>query len=182
MAQRVKGPPVMQGDLGLIPGLGRSPGEGNGTHASMPGWRIPRGEEPGGLQSPGSQSQTRPRDSHTHLHKAPRTERGALSTALQGAQTEVLRWCADESGACSRAGRPCGGQAGLQGFTVRPHARRGLVGLPRPCAAPLAAPQRHLVSFPEERLSPPQAGLHPTMKPAGTPGPPPPLSPGRRHE
>ena len=59
---------------------------------------------------------------------------------------------------------------------------RGLAGLPRPCAAPLAAPQRPLVSFLEERLSPPQAGLHPRMESAGTPGPPPPLSPGRRHE
>ena len=34
------------GDLGLIPGLGRSPGEGNGNLA----WRIPWTEEPGGLQ------------------------------------------------------------------------------------------------------------------------------------
>ena len=29
MAQRVKNPPAMWGDLGLVPGLGRSPGEGN---------------------------------------------------------------------------------------------------------------------------------------------------------
>ena len=28
------------GDLGLIPGLGRSPGEGNGTHSSIFAWRI----------------------------------------------------------------------------------------------------------------------------------------------
>ena len=44
------------GDLGLIPGLGRSPGEGNGsTHSSILAWRIPWTEEPGGLQSTGSQ-------------------------------------------------------------------------------------------------------------------------------
>ena len=83
------------GDLGSIPGLGRSPGEGIGyplqyswaslvaqlvknppviwetwvqslgwegpreesmaTHASILAWRIPRTEEPGGLQSMGSQ-------------------------------------------------------------------------------------------------------------------------------
>ena len=29
------------------------------THSSIPAWRIPRTEEPGGLQSMGSQSQTR---------------------------------------------------------------------------------------------------------------------------
>ena len=28
------------GDMGLIPGLGRSPGEGNGTHSSILAWRI----------------------------------------------------------------------------------------------------------------------------------------------
>ena len=43
------------GDLGLIPGLGRSPGEGNGYPLSILAWRIPRTEEPGGLQSRGSQ-------------------------------------------------------------------------------------------------------------------------------
>ena len=29
------------GDLGLIPGLGRSPGEGKATHSSILAWRIP---------------------------------------------------------------------------------------------------------------------------------------------
>ena len=43
------------GDTGLIPGLGRSPGEGNATHSSILAWRIPRAEEPGGLQSMESQ-------------------------------------------------------------------------------------------------------------------------------
>ena len=43
------------GDPGSIPGLGGSPGEGNGTHSSILAWRIPRTEEPGGLQSTGSQ-------------------------------------------------------------------------------------------------------------------------------
>ena len=37
------------GDLGLIPGLGRSPGEGNGSHTSILAWRILWTEEPGGL-------------------------------------------------------------------------------------------------------------------------------------
>ena len=42
------------GDLGLIPGSGRSPGKGSATHSSNLAWRIPRPEEPGGLQSTGS--------------------------------------------------------------------------------------------------------------------------------
>ena len=41
--------------LGLIPGLGRSPGEGMATHSSILVWRIPRIEEPGRLQSMGLQ-------------------------------------------------------------------------------------------------------------------------------
>ena len=42
-------------DMGLIPGLGRSPGEGMATHSSILAWRIPWTEEPGGLQSMGLQ-------------------------------------------------------------------------------------------------------------------------------
>ena len=41
-------------DSGSIPGSGRSPGEGNGYQGSILVWRIPRTEEPGGLQSMGS--------------------------------------------------------------------------------------------------------------------------------
>ena len=36
-------------------GLGRSPGEIMATHSGTPAWRIPRIEEPGGLQSMGLQ-------------------------------------------------------------------------------------------------------------------------------
>ena len=43
------------GDLGSIPGLGRSPGKGNETHSSTLAWRIPWMEEPGRLQSTGLQ-------------------------------------------------------------------------------------------------------------------------------
>ena len=38
-------------DMGSIPGLGRSPGEGMATHSSILVWRIPWTEEPGGPQS-----------------------------------------------------------------------------------------------------------------------------------
>ena len=37
------------GDLSLIPGLGRSPGEGNVNHSSILAWRIPITEGPGRL-------------------------------------------------------------------------------------------------------------------------------------
>ena len=43
------------GDPGLIPGLGRFPGEGDATHSSILVWEIPWTEEPGRLQSMGSQ-------------------------------------------------------------------------------------------------------------------------------
>ena len=41
------------GDVGLIPGLGRPPGEGNAAHSSIPAWEIPWTEEPDRLQSMG---------------------------------------------------------------------------------------------------------------------------------
>ena len=43
------------GDLGSIPGLGRSPGEGNGNPLHILTWRIPWTEKSGRLQSMGSQ-------------------------------------------------------------------------------------------------------------------------------
>ena len=48
------------GDLGLIPELGRSPGEGNGNPLQYTCWRIPWTEEPGRHKS-----QTRPTDQTT---------------------------------------------------------------------------------------------------------------------
>ena len=47
-------------DMGSIPGLGRSPGEGYGNPLHFLAWEIPWTEKSGGLQSMGSQkSQTR---------------------------------------------------------------------------------------------------------------------------
>ena len=43
------------GDLGSIPGLGRSPGKEMAIHSSTIAWKIPWTEEPGRLQSMGSQ-------------------------------------------------------------------------------------------------------------------------------
>ena len=42
-------------DLGLIPGLGRSPGEGNGNPLQYLAWKIPWTEEPDKPQSMVSQ-------------------------------------------------------------------------------------------------------------------------------
>ena len=49
----VKKLPTNAGDTGLIPGLGRSPGAGNGNLLQYSAWRIPWTEEPGELQSMG---------------------------------------------------------------------------------------------------------------------------------
>ena len=43
------------GDPGSIPGLGRSPGEEMAVHSRTIAWKIPWTEEPGRLQSIGSQ-------------------------------------------------------------------------------------------------------------------------------
>ena len=51
----VKNPFANAGDVGLIPGSGRSPGEGNATLSSILASEIPWTEEPGGLQFMGSQ-------------------------------------------------------------------------------------------------------------------------------
>ena len=51
----VKNLPASAGDVGAIPGLGRSPGVGMAMHSSILAWRIPWTEEPGGLLSMGSQ-------------------------------------------------------------------------------------------------------------------------------
>ena len=54
----IKNLPANTGDVrdrGSIPGLGRSPRKGQRTHSNILGWRIPWTEEPGLLQSIGSQ-------------------------------------------------------------------------------------------------------------------------------
>ena len=43
------------GDMGLIPGSRRVSGKGNGNPLQYLSWEIPRTEEPGGLQSTGSE-------------------------------------------------------------------------------------------------------------------------------
>ena len=50
-----KDPPASAGDLGWIPGSGRSLMKGRTALSTGPALRIPWTEEPGGLQSTGSQ-------------------------------------------------------------------------------------------------------------------------------
>ena len=60
---------AIAGDLkeaGLIPGSGRSPGGGSGNPLQPLAWRIPWTEEPGGLQSTGSQRAGHDRSASVH--------------------------------------------------------------------------------------------------------------------
>ena len=59
----IKNTPANAGDVALIPGLGRSPEKEMATHSSISAREIPWTEEPGRLQSIGSQkSRTQLRD------------------------------------------------------------------------------------------------------------------------
>ena len=51
----VKNSPADAGDMGSIPGLERSPGEGHGNPLQNSYLEFPQTEEPGGPQSMGSQ-------------------------------------------------------------------------------------------------------------------------------
>ena len=62
------------GDLGLIPGLGRSHGEGNGNPLQYSFLEISMTEEPGGLQSMGSQRIRHDCVTFTSLHSVSKIE------------------------------------------------------------------------------------------------------------
>ena len=55
MAQTVKSPSANAGDMGSIPGQEDPLEKEMATHSSLLAWKIPWTEEPGGLQSIGSQ-------------------------------------------------------------------------------------------------------------------------------
>ena len=67
VVQAVKVSACNVGDLGLIPGSGRSPGEGNATHSSTLAWKIPWTEELCRLQSVGSQESDTTEQVHFYL-------------------------------------------------------------------------------------------------------------------
>ena len=57
------------GDLGSIPGLGRSLGEGNANHSSILAWKIAWTEEPGRLHRVAkSKTQLRQLSKHASPH------------------------------------------------------------------------------------------------------------------
>ena len=56
VAQPGENPPANAGDMGSVPGWGDPLEKGMATHSSILAWRIPWTEEPGRLQSMGSQS------------------------------------------------------------------------------------------------------------------------------
>ena len=66
----VKNLPDKAGDVGSIPGLGRSPGEGMVTHSSILAWRILWIENPGGYSPSGHKESktTEPVCAHAHTH------------------------------------------------------------------------------------------------------------------
>ena len=55
VAQKVKNPPAMKEILVQFLGWEDPPEEGMAAHSSIPAWRIPWAEEPGGPQSRVSQ-------------------------------------------------------------------------------------------------------------------------------
>ena len=73
------------GDSGSIPGLGRSPGEGNGNPLQYPCLENPWTEEPGRLQSTGLQ-----RDGHNLVIELTQMEKSPL--AIQETQVQSLGW------------------------------------------------------------------------------------------
>ena len=84
-------------DLGSIPGSGRSPREGNGYPSSILAWRIPWTEEPGRLQSTGSQQlDTTERLNHHHLHGCTRVSFSLISSG-SGDISEPLLLCCQNS-------------------------------------------------------------------------------------
>ena len=54
----IKNLPANAGDIGSIPGSGRSLEKEMATHSSILAWEIPRTEGPGGLLSMASQEST----------------------------------------------------------------------------------------------------------------------------
>ena len=68
MAHTVKKSACNAKDLGSIPGSERFPGEGNSHPLQYSAREIPGTEEPGGVQSMGSESDMAERLTHTHTH------------------------------------------------------------------------------------------------------------------
>ena len=83
------------GDLGLIPGLGRSPEEEMATHSSILAWKSPWTEEPGGLQPMGSQRVEHNLETNSQITNAFKSiQLSSRSVAMTNKQTshKAARW------------------------------------------------------------------------------------------
>ena len=69
MAQLVKNPPAMEETRVRSLGQEDPLEKGMATHSSSLAWEIPRTEEPGGLQSMGSQRVRQSQTDRAHTHK-----------------------------------------------------------------------------------------------------------------
>ena len=80
----VKNPPASPEDtrdMGSVPRLGRSLGEGNATHSSILAWRFPWTKEPSRLQSMGS-LRVGHDGAHTHMCCICDERKGEFNTVL----------------------------------------------------------------------------------------------------
>ena len=69
VARMVKNLPVSAGDAGSIPGQDDPLEEGMATHSSILAWRVPWTEEPGRLQSMGSERVGHNEATNTHTQE-----------------------------------------------------------------------------------------------------------------
>ena len=89
--QAAKNPPANTGGAGLIPEMGRFPGGGKGSPLSIPVWKIPWREEPGGLPSAGSPRVRHDRvTEHTHTHTHTHTQITSCGGESRGENSAVM--------------------------------------------------------------------------------------------
>ena len=94
----VKDPPANAGDTGWIPGLGRSPREGNGHSLQYSCLENLMDRQPGRLQSMGSQ-RIEPEHAHTHTH----THTHIITAAAAAKSLQSVRLCATPQTAAHQA-------------------------------------------------------------------------------
>ena len=109
----VKNPPANAGDVrdvGLIPGLGRSPGGGHGNPLQYSCLENPCREEPGGPPSIGSQSRTQLKQlSMQHTQAGPGCHfllQGIFLTQRSNPRLLHLRHCQEDSLPLAPSGKP----------------------------------------------------------------------------
>ena len=86
----VKNLPANARDMHSISGSGRSPGEGNGNSFQYFAWKIPWTEEPGDLQSMGSQRVRQDWATNTHFQDFPGGSAVKESASMQETKVRSL--------------------------------------------------------------------------------------------